>query len=68
MAGVDAFQSLVIAVLMIGAEVYASRYRKSGTLRWYEPDQGCGFPVGSNLRELLIGDEVFLSVARANDV
>jgi hypothetical protein len=59
-AGVDAFQALILALQMIGAEIYTSKYHKSGTLQWFERSRGYGFPVGGNLRDLLIGDDADL--------
>jgi hypothetical protein len=59
-AGVDAFQALILALQMIGAEIYTSKYHKSGSLQWFEPGRGYGFPVTGNLRDLLIGDDANL--------
>jgi hypothetical protein len=50
-------QSLLIALQMIGAEIYASRYHEAGQLAWFERGRGYGFPVASNIRDLLIGDD-----------
>ena len=55
--GVDAVQSLLFALQMIGAELYASSEHKSGRLEWLEPDRGYGFPVPDNIRNLLVGDD-----------
>jgi hypothetical protein len=57
-AGIDAMQALVLATRMVGAEIYASDYHKSGSLRWFEPNQGYGFPVPPSFRAMLIGDDV----------
>jgi hypothetical protein len=54
-AGYDALQSLVNALNMIGAEIYATNYHKDGQLRAYETEQGYGFPVGNSIRHLLVG-------------
>jgi hypothetical protein len=59
-AGIDGMQALVLAIRMVGVEIYASDYHKSGSLRWFEPNQGYGFPVTPTLRDLLIGDDVNL--------
>lgn len=59
--GVDAAQALVMALQMIGVEIYASRHHESGRLRWLVAGQGYGFPVSNNARDLLIGgDKKFL--------
>jgi hypothetical protein len=55
--GVDAVQALVVALGMIGAEIYSSNYHKSGALVWDEPGSGYGFPVVPGLRDVLIGDD-----------
>jgi hypothetical protein len=56
-AGVDAVQALLIALQMIGAQIYASRHHESGRLAWLEPGRGYGFPVSNNIRDLLVGDD-----------
>lgn len=56
-AGVDAVQSLLIAMQMIGAEIYASRHHESGNLSWLAPRGGYGFPVANIIRGLLVGDD-----------
>lgn len=56
-AGSDAVQALLIAMQMIGAEIYASDYHESGKLRWLVPGRGYGFPVTNNIRDLLVGDD-----------
>jgi hypothetical protein len=56
-AGSDAVQAMIIALQMIGAEIYASELHKSGRLTWFAPGQGYGFPVTGNIRDLLIGDD-----------
>ena len=56
-AGVDAIQALYHALTMIGIELYASQYHEAGRLEWLAPDQGYGFPVANNVRDLLIGDD-----------
>jgi hypothetical protein len=55
--GADAVQALVIALGMIGAELYASAYHKSGKLLHEEAGKGYGFPVPASLRHLLEGDD-----------
>src|SRR5665213_3927144 len=56
-AGGDAVQAIFHALTMIGAELYASRQHQAGELGWLEPNQGYGFPVPANIRDLLIGDD-----------
>ncbi len=55
--GVDAIQSLINALQMIGAELYCSDEHKSGRLSWAKRWTGYGFPVPSNIRDLLMGDD-----------
>ncbi|UDQ91470.1 hypothetical protein LJE71_10930 [Xanthobacter autotrophicus] len=43
------------ALQMIGAQIYTSPYHEDGSLRAYDREDGDGFPVPSNLRDLLIG-------------
>lgn len=56
-SGVDSMQALVLALYMIGAELYSSSYHKSGRLMFEEPGDGYGFPVASSIRDLLIGHD-----------
>lgn len=53
--GEDALQALVTALQMIGAQIYTSPYHEDGSLRAYDREDGYGFPVPNNLRDLLIG-------------
>jgi hypothetical protein len=55
--GVDAAQALQLALRMIGVQIYASDHHASGKLMWLEPGKGYGFPVTSNFRDLLVGDD-----------
>jgi len=55
--GSDAIQALLIALQMIGSEIYASRYHEAGRLSWLTPGKGYGFPVAQNIRDFLIGDD-----------
>jgi hypothetical protein len=55
--GVDAMQSLVIALQMIGANLYTSEYHHTGRLYFHELGEGYGFPVSANLRDLLQGSD-----------
>ena len=56
-AGVDGMQALILALQTIGVEIYTSEYHEAGTLRWFEPSEGYGFPACSSLRDALIGDD-----------
>lgn len=55
--GVDGVQALLVAMQMIGAEIYTSNYHKAGELRWDEASAGYGFPVAPTLRDLLRGSD-----------
>jgi hypothetical protein len=55
--GADAMQALIIALQMIGAELYASAYHKNGSLRSEDQKGGYGFPVAANCRDLLVGED-----------
>jgi hypothetical protein len=57
-AGFDSVQALVLALQMIGAEIYSTGYHKSGKLFLESPGHGYGFPVTAGLRDLLVGDDV----------
>jgi hypothetical protein len=53
--GGDAVQALEIALRLIGAQLYASKYHQDGSLVFETPGAGYGFPVPANLRDLLVG-------------
>lgn len=55
--GIDAIQSLDLALRMIGADLYASDYHKSDRLVWLERGDGYGFPVPKIMRDDLIGSD-----------
>jgi hypothetical protein len=55
--GVDAVQALMMALQMIGVEVYTSRHHEFGHLRWLAEGEGYGFPVSNNVRDLLEGND-----------
>lgn len=60
-AGVDALQALVVSLQMIGVQIYTSSYHHDGALRAYEGQDGYGFPVSRNVRDMLIGvDKIYL--------
>ncbi len=54
-AGQDPLQALVLALQMIGSELYTSAYHHEGRLRAYDREKGYGFPVAGSLRDLLVG-------------
>jgi hypothetical protein len=55
--GVDSMQALVLALQMIGADIYTSAYHKSGQLMFEAPGRGYGFPVPASIRHLMVGDD-----------
>jgi hypothetical protein len=55
--GSDSIQAIVLALQMIGSEIYATDYHKSGKLFLEASDRGYGFPVTAGLRDLLVGDD-----------
>lgn len=55
--GIDAMQALLLAMQIIGAELYTSADHQAGRLYWDEPGRGYGFPVPSSIRDLLQGDD-----------
>jgi hypothetical protein len=55
--GVDGVQALRLTLEMIGTELYSSPYHATGHLYFEKPGDGYGFPVPSNLRDLLIGQD-----------
>jgi hypothetical protein len=55
--GIDAVQALLIALQMIGAELYTSDHHNAGRLQWLAPGGGYGFPVANVIRDLLVGDD-----------
>jgi hypothetical protein len=52
-AGVDSIKAIVLALQMIGVELYCSDHHKPGGLIWMESSRGYGVPVAANVRELL---------------
>lgn len=55
--GADSVQALVCALQLLGAEIYASNYHKSGHLTSADGAKGYGIPVPPNFRPDLIGDD-----------
>ena len=56
-SGVDAIQAIIIALQMVGAEIYTSSYHQAGILYLDAAGQGYGFPVPHAIRDLLVGDD-----------
>jgi hypothetical protein len=56
-SGIDSIQALILALNMIGSEIYTSEYHKAGHLSLGDSWKGYGFPVPQNLRDLLEGDD-----------
>lgn len=55
-AGVDAVQSLILALSMIGAKLYTSDEYRAGRLSWIAGKNGdLGFPVPESIRDVLPG-------------
>jgi hypothetical protein len=55
--GVDSVQAILLALQMIGADIYTSSYHKLGHLMFEAAGQGYGFPVPESLRHLLVGQD-----------
>ena len=55
--GYDSVQALLVALQMIGSELYTTNYHKAGNLFWGKPGDGYGFPVAPSIRDLLQGDD-----------
>lgn len=55
--GLDSMQAVELAMKLIGVELYTSEAHESGRLIWTEQSLGYGFPVTSNLRDKLVGDD-----------
>jgi hypothetical protein len=58
--GIDAVQALLIALEMVGTNLYSSDPHKEGRLWLDEPHGGYGFPLGSALRHLYEGRDRYL--------
>jgi hypothetical protein len=56
-AGAVAIQAILLALKKIGIQLYTSDYHRSGALYWNGSGGGYGFPITSNLRDLLTGDD-----------
>jgi hypothetical protein len=58
--GIDSVQARLIALMNIGAEIYASDAHRSGKLMWDRPGGGYGFPLVPGIRDLYEGDDKLL--------
>ena len=54
--GIDAVQALVLALQIIGAELYTSPAHEAGRLSWAE-GSGYGFPLAKSVRDLAVGED-----------
>jgi hypothetical protein len=55
--GIDSMQALLLALQMIGAELYSSKHHDAGELVWEREGGGYGFPVPRTISDLLVGDD-----------
>jgi hypothetical protein len=53
--GVDALQSIDMALQRVGVEFYMSPFHQAGLIEWHGEKQGYGFPVPKDARDLLVG-------------
>jgi hypothetical protein len=58
--GIDAVQALLIALEMIGINLYSSDAHEQGRLKLDEPHGGYGFPLNAALRDLYEGRDRYL--------
>ena len=58
--GVDAAQVLILALQMIGMDLYLRRPENCTSLIWLGADEGLGFPLPPNLRDLARGEDRLL--------
>ena len=58
--GIDSVQALLVALMNIGAELYASDAHRSVKLMWDRPGAGYGFPLAPGIRDLYEGDDKLL--------
>jgi len=55
--GFDSVQALLVALQMVGTDLYTSNYHKAGQLFFEKPGAGYGFPVPSTIRDLRVGND-----------
>ncbi|WP_374383116.1 hypothetical protein [Dongia sp.] len=56
--GVDGIQAILVTLQKIGILLYTSKYHENAQLVWPAAESGYGFPVPSNTRDLLMGEDV----------
>lgn len=55
--GIDAIDAHFAAMRIVGIRLYVGGYHLDGSLSWLAPGAGYGFPVTSNMRDLLVGND-----------
>lgn len=55
--GIDGIQAILLALQKIGIILYTSEHHKNAQLAWPAAKSGYGFPVPSNARDLLVGED-----------
>ncbi|WP_295845684.1 hypothetical protein [Tardiphaga sp.] len=55
--GADAIQALLVALNIVGTELYCSAEHNAGRLNWADDWSGYGFPVPNGMRDALKGDD-----------
>ena len=58
--GVDAAQALILALQMTATNLYLRRPANCTSLTWLGSDEGLGFPLPPNLRDLARGEDRLL--------
>ena len=56
-AGNDGLHAIFLAMQKIAQDLYMSRYHAERSMSWKKPWVGYGFPMPTNGRDLLIGDD-----------
>lgn len=55
--GADGVQSVLLAMQMIGVELYSSDLHKTNRLSWLAPGDGYGFPLPKGSRDFYAGSD-----------